>query len=145
MIKIQLIKTLVCMFLSMLNLTQGQLRSPSLYQNCGCQCNSYTFSDIKGYTQGNCFSSDFTGGRWCYVDYGNTCHDAVPSLRYNGQWSYEACSTPRCYYNNNNGFYNYDNYNGFSPQYGVNNFGPPYVFKNSLLRAKRALNKTKDH
>ena len=58
--------------------------------------------------QGNCRSSDTTGGRWCYVEgfycddiqYSKSRRDRFGELR---KWSYQACSTPapgtgRCAY-----------------------------------------------
>merc|ERR1719170_131349 len=68
------------------------------------------------------FSVDHTGAKWCYVDPSqSTCQDlSYTSKRYPGTpWSYEACATPACGYNNggyNNGGYN----NGGS---GFNNGG----------------------
>ena len=49
--------------------------------------------------QGNCRSSDTTGGRWCYVEgfycddiqYSKSRRDRFGELR---KWSYQACSTP---------------------------------------------------
>merc|ERR1711923_306564 len=85
-------------------------KAASPYTNCGCQCSSLTFRDKSGRVQGNCKSADHTGAQWCYVDTSvpSTCQDlSYTSVRFPGKpWSYEACATPACGYNNggfNNG------------------------------------------
>merc|ERR1712198_567543 len=106
-------------------------KAASPYTNCGCQCSSFTFRDKSGRVQGNCKSTDHTGAQWCYVDTSvpSTCQDlSYTSVRFPGKpWSYEACATPACGYNNgvfNNGGYNNGGYNngGFSNG-GYNNGG----------------------
>ena len=65
------------------------------------------------YSQGNCRSSDATGGRWCYVQgfycddiqFSQSRRDEFGELR---KWSYQACSTPapgtgRCAFNGGHG------------------------------------------
>merc|ERR1711915_831288 len=88
-------------------------KAASPYTNCGCQCSSLTFRDKSGRVQGNCKSADHTGAQWCYVDTSvpSTCQDlSYTSVRFPGKpWSYEACATPVCGYNNggfNNGGHN---------------------------------------
>merc|ERR1711915_567628 len=100
-------------------------KAASPYTNCGCQCSSLTFRDKNGRVQGNCKSADHTGAQWCYVDTSvpSTCQDlSYTSVRFPGKpWSYEACATPACGYNNggfNNGGYNNGGYNN-----GYNNGG----------------------
>merc|ERR1711923_443911 len=111
-------------------------KAASPYTNCGCQCSSLTFRDKSGRVQGNCKSADHTGAQWCYVDTSvpSTCQDlSYTSVRFPGKpWSYEACATPACGYNNggfnnggfSNGGYNNGGYNngGFSNG-GLNNGG----------------------
>ena len=101
-------------------------KAASPYTNCGCQCSSLTFRDKSGRVQGNCKSADHTGAQWCYVDTSvpSTCQDlSYTSVRFPGKpWSYEACATPACGYNNggfNNGGYNNGGYNNG----GYNNGG----------------------
>merc|ERR1711872_127671 len=98
-------------------------KAASPYTNCGCQCSSLTFRDKSGRVQGNCKSTDHTGAQWCYVDTSvpSTCQDlSYTSVRFPGKpWSYEACATPACGYNNggfNNGGFNNGGFNngGFS-------------------------------
>merc|ERR1712228_596391 len=88
-------------------------KAASPYTNCGCQCSSLTFRDKSGRVQGNCKTADHTGAQWCYVDTSvpSTCQDlSYTSVRFPGKpWSYEACATPACGYNNggfNNGGFN---------------------------------------
>merc|ERR1711872_223684 len=106
-------------------------KAASPYTNCGCQCSSLTFRDKSGRVQGNCKSADHTGAQWCYVDTSvpSTCQDlSYTSVRFPGKpWSYEACATPACGYNNggfNNGGFNNGGYNngGYSNG-GYNNGG----------------------
>merc|ERR1711923_114144 len=101
-------------------------KAASPYTNCGCQCSSLTFRDKSGRVQGNCKSTDHTGAQWCYVDtiVPSTCQDlSYTSVRFPGKpWSYEACATPACGYNNggfNNGGFN----NGGFSNGGLNNGG----------------------
>merc|ERR1711915_928513 len=106
-------------------------KAASPYTNCGCQCSSVTFRDKSGRVQGNCKSADHTGAQWCYVDTSvpSTCQDlSYTSVRFPGKpWSYEACATPACGYNNggfNNGGYNNCGYNnGGYNNGGFNNGG----------------------
>merc|ERR1712228_888068 len=106
-------------------------KAASPYTNCGCQCSSLTFRDKRGRVQGNCKSADHTGAQWCYVDTSvpSTCQDlSYTSVRFPGKpWSYEACATPACGYNNggfNNGGYNNGGYNnGGYNNGGYNNGG----------------------
>merc|ERR1711915_305467 len=90
-------------------------KAASPYTNCGCQCSSLTFRDKSGRVQGNCKSADHTGAQWCYVDTSvpSTCQDlSYTSVRFPGKpWSYEACATPACGYNNG-GFNNIGYNNG---------------------------------
>merc|ERR1712018_462959 len=96
-------------------------RAPSDYQNCKCQCDSYTWSDGK-YTRGNCKSKAKLPGKYtsatglfCYVSGSALCAcrdvqvsksvtDSFGRPRY---YSFEACTTPpknQCYsYGNNFG------------------------------------------
>merc|ERR1712018_810368 len=96
-------------------------RAPSDYQNCKCQCDSYTWSDGK-YTRGNCKSKARLPGKYtsatglfCYVSGSALCAcrdvqvsksvtDSFGRPRY---YSFEACTTPpknQCYsYGNNFG------------------------------------------
>merc|ERR1711872_161084 len=106
-------------------------KAASPYTNCGCQCSSLTFRDKSGRVQGNCKSADHTGAQWCYVDTSvpSTCQDlSYTSVRFPGKpWSYEACATPACGYNNggfNNGGFNNGGFNngGYSNG-GYNNGG----------------------
>merc|ERR1712083_1194875 len=101
-------------------------KAASPYTNCGCQCSSLTFRDKSGRVQGNCKSADHTGAQWCYVDTSvpSTCQDlSYTSVRFPGKpWSYEACATPACGYNNggyNNGGFSNGGYNNG----GFNNGG----------------------
>merc|ERR1711902_16667 len=83
-------------------------RAPSDYQNCRCQCDSYTWSDGK-YTRGNCKSKAKLPGKYtsatglfCYVSGSALCScrdvqvsksvtDSYGRPRY---YSFEACTTP---------------------------------------------------
>merc|ERR1712018_375018 len=83
-------------------------RAPSDYQNCNCQCDSYTWSDGK-YTRGNCKSKAKLPGKYtsatglfCYVSGSALCScrdvqvsksvtDSYGRPRY---YSFEACTTP---------------------------------------------------
>merc|ERR1711915_375218 len=109
-------------------------KAASPYTNCGCQCSSLTFGDKSGRVQGNCKSADHTGAQWCYVDTSvpSTCQDlSYTSVRFPGKpWSYEACATPACGYNNggfsNGGFNNGGLSNGGNGEFnngGFNNGG----------------------
>merc|ERR1711915_1135698 len=99
--------------------------------NCGCQCSSLTFRDKSGRVQGNCKTADHTGAQWCYVDTSvpSTCQDlSYTSVRFPGNpWSYEACATPACGYNNgghNNGGFSNGGYGvGSSTCRGTKCFG----------------------
>merc|ERR1719288_713171 len=42
-------------------------RAPSDYNNCNCQCDSYSWVTSSGQRAGNCRVSDRTGARFCYV------------------------------------------------------------------------------
>jgi len=113
-------------------------RAPSDYNNCNCQCDSYSWVDSSGYRAGNCRTSDRTGARFCYVSGSALC--ACRDVRisqtrpnnFNGPlyFSYEACATPaRNSYecrNDNGGYYG--------------NFGDgdyPYCRANSGINANR--------
>merc|ERR1711994_1226967 len=80
------------------------LKAASPYTNYGCQCDSLTFTDGRQ-THGNCFSTDKTGAKWCYLPQsGSTCTDTRSggfySSRFPGRkWSYEACATPAAPFN----------------------------------------------
>merc|ERR1712038_703278 len=121
--KIALISCLLVIPSISLETEKTNPKAASPYTNCGCQCSSLTFRDKSGRVQGNCKSADHTGAQWCYVDNSvpSTCQDlSYTSVRFPGKpWSYEACATPACGYNNggfNNGGYNNGGYNngGFS-------------------------------
>merc|ERR1712038_595228 len=129
--KIALISCLLVIPSISLETEKTNPKAASPYTNCGCQCSSLTFRDKSGRVQGNCKSADHTGAQWCYVDTSvpSTCQDlSYTSVRFPGKpWSYEACATPACGYNNggfNNGGYNNGGYNngGFSNG-GFNNGG----------------------
>merc|ERR1712198_252018 len=129
--KIVLISCLLVIPCISLETEKTNPKAASPYTNCGCQCSSLTFRDKSGRVQGNCKSADHTGAQWCYVDTSvpSTCQDlSYTSVRFPGKpWSYEACATPACGYNNgvfNNGGYNNGGYNngGFSNG-GYNNGG----------------------
>merc|ERR1712038_1117587 len=134
--KIALISCLLVIPSISLETEKTNPKAASPYTNCACQCSSLTFRDKRGRVQGNCKSADHTGAQWCYVDTSvpSTCQDlSYTSVRFPGKpWSYEACATPACGYNNggfNNGGYNNGGYNnggytngGFSNG-GYNNGG----------------------
>merc|ERR1711877_53320 len=129
--KIVLISCLLVIPCISLETEKTNPKAASPYTNCGCQCSSLTFRDKSGRVQGNCKSTDHTGAQWCYVDTSvpSTCQDlSYTSVRFPGKpWSYEACATPACGFNNggfNNGGYNNGGYNngGFSNG-GYNNGG----------------------
>merc|ERR1712020_192843 len=82
-------------------------RAPSDYQNCNCQCDSYTWSD-GNYIRGNCRSKaklpgpSQATGLFCYISGSALCScrdvqrsnsvvDSYGNLRY---YSFEACTTP---------------------------------------------------
>merc|ERR1711877_15303 len=111
--KIVLISCLLVIPCISLETEKTNPKAASPYTNCGCQCSSLTFRDKSGRVQGNCKSADHTGAQWCYVDTSvpSTCQDlSYTSVRFPGKpWSYEACATPACGYNNggfNNGGFN---------------------------------------
>merc|ERR1711872_71288 len=121
--KIVLISCLLVIPCISLETEKTNPKAASPYTNCGCQCSSLTFRDKSGRVQGNCKSTDHTGAQWCYVDTSvpSTCQDlSYTSVRFPGKpWSYEACATPACGYNNggfNNGEFNNGGFNngGFS-------------------------------
>merc|ERR1712018_1033361 len=77
-------------------------KAPSTYQNCNCQCDSYTWTD-GNVIRGNCKSQDDTNGAlFCYVtgDALCSCRDVkVSTTQKNSDgtsklYSYEACTTP---------------------------------------------------
>merc|ERR1712098_189017 len=126
-----------------LKTTDTNTKAASPYTNCGCQCTNLQFRDKYNKLHGNCASVDHTGAKWCYVDPSqSTCQDlSYTSKRYPGTpWSYEACATPACGYNNggyNNGGYNNGGFsnggsinggyiNGGSINGGYNNGGSGY-------------------
>merc|ERR1711877_103717 len=129
--KIVLISCLLVIPCISLETEKTNPKAASPYTNCGCQCSSLTFRDKSGRVQGNCKSADHTGAQWCYVDTSvpSTCQDlSYTSVRFPGKpWSYEACATPACGYNNggfNNGGFNNGGFNngGYSNG-GYNNGG----------------------
>merc|ERR1712014_161004 len=129
--KIVLISCLLVIPCISLETEKTNPKAASPYTNGGCQCSSLTFRDKSGRVQGNCKSADRTGAQWCYVDTSvpSTCQDlSYTSVRFPGKpWSYEACATPACGYDNegfNNGGFNNGGYNngGFSNG-GYNNGG----------------------
>merc|ERR1712038_2239122 len=108
--------------------TNVDLKAASPYTNYGCQCDSLTFTTGRT-THGNCFSTDKTGAKWCYLPLsGSTCTDSrsggFHSTRFPGRkWSYEACATPAVPFNNNN-----NQYNNCIQRYGQNsNLCAPYI------------------
>merc|ERR1711872_972673 len=124
--KIVLISCLLVIPCISLETEKTNPKAASPYTNCGCQCSSLTFRDKSGRVQGNCKSTDHTGAQWCYVDTSvpSTCQDlSYTSVRFPGKpWSYEACATPACGYNNggyNNGGFSNGGYNNG----GFNNGG----------------------
>merc|ERR1711872_86400 len=129
--KIVLISCLLVIPCISLETQKTNPKAASPYTNCGCQCSSLTFRDKSGRVQGNCKSADHTGAQWCYVDTSvpSTCQDlSYTSVRFPGKpWSYEACATPACGYNNggfnNGGFNNGGLNNGGHNNGGFNNGG----------------------
>merc|ERR1712014_355438 len=129
--KIVLISCLLVIPCISLETEKTNPKAASPYTNCGCQCSSLTFRDKSGRVQGNCKSADHTGAQWCYVDTSvpSTCQDlSYTSVRFPGKpWSYEACATPACGYNNggfNNGGFNNGGFsNGGLSNGGHNNGG----------------------
>merc|ERR1712189_154891 len=132
--KIVLISCLLVIPSTSLETEKTNPKAASPYTNCGCQCSSLTFRDKSGRVQGNCKSADHTGAQWCYVDTSvpSTCQDlSYTSVRFPGKpWSYEACATPACGYNNggyNNGGFNNGGFsnggNGGFNNGGFNNGG----------------------
>merc|ERR1712165_523016 len=124
--KIALISCLLVIPSISLETEKTNPKAASPYTNCGCQCSSLTFRDKSGRVQGNCKSADHTGAQWCYVGTSvpSTCQDlSYTSVRFPGKpWSYEACATPACGYNNggfNNGGFSNGGYNNG----GFNNGG----------------------
>merc|ERR1712033_147067 len=108
--------------------TNVDLKAASPYTNYGCQCDSLTFTTGRT-THGNCFSTDKSGAKWCYLPLsGSTCTDSrsggFHSTRFPGRkWSYEACATPAVPFNNNN-----NQYNNCIQRYGQNsNLCAPYI------------------
>merc|ERR1711899_73903 len=109
-------------------------RAPSTYQNCNCQCDSYTWSD-GNYIRGNCRSKaklpgpSQATGLFCYISGSALCScrdvqrsnsvvDSYGNLRY---YSFEACTTPpRNQYTN----YGWGSYGGNGGNYGDGDF--PY-------------------
>merc|ERR1712150_370970 len=109
-------------------------RAPSTYQNCNCQCDSYTWSD-GNYIRGNCRSkSKLPGpsqatGLFCYISGSALCScrdvqrsnsvvDSYGNLRY---YSFEACTTPP---RNQCTNYGWGSYGGNGGNYGDGDF--PY-------------------
>merc|ERR1712121_589403 len=108
--------------------TNVDLKAASPYTNYGFQCDSLTFTTGRT-THGNCFSTDKSGAKWCYLPLsGSTCTDSrsggFHSTRFPGRkWSYEACATPAVPFNNNN-----NQYNNCIQRYGQNsNLCAPYI------------------
>merc|ERR1711994_649276 len=109
-------------------------RAPSDYQNCNCQCDSYTWSD-GNYIRGNCRSkAKLPGpgqatGLFCYISGSALCScrdvqrsnsvvDSYGNLRY---YSFEACTTPP---RNQCTNYGWGSYGGNGGNYGDGDF--PY-------------------
>merc|ERR1711988_676555 len=109
-------------------------RAPSTYQNCKCQCDSYTWSD-GNYIRGNCRSKaklpgpSQATGLFCYVSGSALCScrdvqrsnsvvDSFGNLRY---YSFEACTTPP---RNQCTNYGWGSYGGNGGNYGDGGF--PY-------------------
>merc|ERR1712076_16513 len=132
-------------FLASISLAQGVVnekagnsikvdtRAPSTYQNCNCQCDSYTWSD-GNYIRGNCRSKaklpgpSQATGLFCYISGSALCScrdvqrsnsvvDSSGNLRY---YSFEACTTPPRNKCTNNGWGGY----GGNQNYGDGDF--PY-------------------
>merc|ERR1712088_902140 len=109
-------------------------RAPSAYQNCNCQCDSYTWSD-GNYIRGNCRSKAklpgpsqatglfyyISGSALCScrdVQRSNSVVDSYGNLRY---YSFEACTTPP---RNQCTNYGWGSYGGNGGNYGDGDF--PY-------------------
>merc|ERR1712018_959815 len=109
-------------------------RAPSTYQNCNCQCDSYTWSD-GNYIRGNCRSKaklpgpSQATGLFCYISGSALCScrdvqrsnsvvDSNGNLRY---YSFEACTTPP---RNQCTNYGWGSYGGNGGNYGDGDF--PY-------------------
>merc|ERR1712012_593555 len=109
-------------------------RAPSTYQNCNCQCDSYTWSD-GNYIRGNCRSKaklpgpSQATGLFCYISGSALCScrdvqrsnsvvDSYGNLRY---YSFEACTTPP---RNQCTNYGWGSYGGNGGNYGDGDF--PY-------------------
>merc|ERR1711997_231030 len=109
-------------------------RAPSDYQNCNCQCDSYTWSD-GNYIRGNCRSKaklpgpSQATGLFCYISGSALCScrdvqrsnsvvDSYGNLRY---YSFEACTTPP---RNQCTNYGWGSYGGNGGNYGDGDF--PY-------------------
>merc|ERR1712119_100401 len=109
-------------------------RTPSTYQNCNCQCDSYTWSD-GNYIRGNCRSKaklpgpSQATGLFCYISGSALCScrdvqrsnsvvDSYGNLRY---YSFEACTTPP---RNQCTNYGWGSYGGNGGNYGDGDF--PY-------------------
>merc|ERR1711862_426420 len=112
----------------------GDTRAPSTYQNCNCQCDSYTWSD-GNYIRGNCRSKaklpgpSQATGLFCYISGSALCScrdvqrsnsvvDSYGNLRY---YSFEACTTPP---RNQCTNYGWGSYGGNGGNYGDGDF--PY-------------------
>merc|ERR1712029_1232865 len=104
------------------------------YQNCNCQCDSYTWSD-GNYIRGNCRSKaklpgpSQATGLFCYISGSALCScrdvqrsnsvvDSYGNLRY---YSFEACTTPP---RNQCTNYGWGSYGGNGGNYGDGDF--PY-------------------
>merc|ERR1712165_694264 len=109
-------------------------RAPSTYQNCNCQCDSYTWSG-GNYIRGNCRSKaklpgpSQATGLFCYISGSALCScrdvqrsnsvvDSHGNLRY---YSFEACTTPP---RNQCTNYGWGSYGGNGGNYGDGDF--PY-------------------
>merc|ERR1712012_482116 len=109
-------------------------RAPSTYQNCNCQCDSYTWSD-GNYIRSNCRSKaklpgpSQATGLFCYISGSALCScrdvqrsnsvvDSYGNLRY---YSFEACTTPP---RNQCTNYGWGSYGGNGGNYGDGDF--PY-------------------
>merc|ERR1712062_810281 len=116
------------------NSIKGDTRAPSTYQNCNCQCDSYTWSD-GNYIRGNCRSKaklpgpSQATGLFCYISGSALCScrdvqrsnsvvDSYGNLRY---YSFEACTTPP---RNQCTNYGWGSYGGKGGNYGDGDF--PY-------------------
>merc|ERR1711863_177329 len=116
------------------NSIKEDTRAPSTYQNCNCQCDSYTWSD-GNYIRGNCRSKaklpgpSQATGLFCYISGSALCScrdvqrsnsvvDSHGNLRY---YSFEACTTPP---RNQCTNYGWGSYGGNGGNYGDGDF--PY-------------------